>query len=59
LKNTGVRAYKGQTANLISSPDLLTAALQIHSEARHASEVQEDYAWTKRMDYAMIVADSI
>jgi hypothetical protein len=35
--DTGVRAYKGQAANLISTPDLLTAALQIHSvKARHA-----------------------
>lgn len=41
LEDTGVRAYKGQAANLISTPDLLTAALQIHSvEARHASEVR-------------------
>lgn len=41
FEDTGVRAYKGQAANLISKPDLLTAALQIHSvEARHASEVR-------------------
>ncbi len=41
LEDTGVRAYKGQAGNLISTPDLLTAALQIHSvEARHASEVR-------------------
>lgn len=41
FEDTGVRAYKGQAANLISTPDLLTAALQIHSvEARHASEVR-------------------
>ena len=41
FEDTGVRAYKGQAANLISAPDLLTAALQIHSvEARHASEVR-------------------
>ncbi|WP_306353394.1 ferritin-like domain-containing protein [Flavobacterium sp. '19STA2R22 D10 B1'] len=41
FEDTGVRAYKGQAANLISSPSLLTAALQIHSvEARHASEVR-------------------
>ncbi|MFB9078699.1 ferritin-like domain-containing protein [Flavobacterium procerum] len=38
FEDTGVRAYKGQAANLITTPDLLTAALQIHSvEARHAS----------------------
>lgn len=41
FEDTGVRAYKGQAANLISTPELLTAALQIHSvEARHASEVR-------------------
>lgn len=41
FEDTGVRAYKGQAANLISEPMLLTAALQIHSvEARHASEVR-------------------
>ncbi|MGK4566202.1 ferritin-like domain-containing protein [Flavobacterium sp. 3HN19-14] len=41
FEDTGVRAYKGQAGNLISTSDLLTAALQIHSvEARHASEVR-------------------
>lgn len=41
FEDTGVRAYKGQAANLMSNKDLLTAALQIHSvEARHASEVR-------------------
>ena len=41
FEDTGVRAYKGQAANLISEKDLLQAALQIHSvEARHASEVR-------------------
>lgn len=41
FEDTGVRAYKGQAANLISNNDVLTAALQIHSvEARHASEVR-------------------
>jgi hypothetical protein len=41
FEDTGVRAYKGQATNLISTPDLLTAALRIHSvEARHASEVR-------------------
>jgi hypothetical protein len=41
FEDTGVRAYKGQAANLISEDALLTAALQIHSvEARHASEVR-------------------
>ncbi|MDQ3394274.1 MAG: ferritin-like domain-containing protein [Bacteroidota bacterium] len=41
FEDTGVRAYKGQAANLMAEPELLTAALQIHSvEARHASEVR-------------------
>ncbi len=41
FEDTGVRAYKGQAANLISNGAVLTAALQIHSvEARHASEVR-------------------
>lgn len=41
FEDTGVRAYKGQAANLISSDAVLTTALQIHSvEARHASEVR-------------------
>jgi rubrerythrin len=41
FEDTGVRAYKGQAANLMENNDLLTAALQIHSvEARHASEVR-------------------
>lgn len=41
FEDTGVRAYKGQAGNLISTPDLLEYALQIHSvEARHASEVR-------------------
>ena len=41
FEDTGVRAYKGQAANLIGQGELLTAALQIHSvEARHASEIR-------------------
>ncbi|WP_242923382.1 ferritin-like domain-containing protein [Pontibacter liquoris] len=41
FEDTGVRAYKGQAANLVSNSDVLTAALQIHSvEARHASIVR-------------------
>lgn len=41
FEDTGVRAYKGQAGNLMSTPDLLQAALQIHSvEARHASMVR-------------------
>lgn len=41
FEDTGVRAYKGQAANLIDNNDILTTALQIHSvEARHASAVR-------------------
>ena len=43
LEDTGVRAYKGQAANLMAAEDkpLLEYALQIHSvEARHASVVR-------------------
>lgn len=40
FEDTGVRAYKGQAANLQGTP-YLTPALRIHSvEARHASEVR-------------------
>jgi hypothetical protein len=41
FEDTGVRAYKGQAPALIPYPDILTAALSIHSvEARHASIVR-------------------
>ncbi|HUQ96244.1 MAG TPA: ferritin-like domain-containing protein [Chitinophagaceae bacterium] len=41
FEDTGVRAYKGQAANLISNNGVLQAALQIHSvEARHASHIR-------------------
>ena len=41
FEDTGVRAYKGQAANLMGNKDVLTAALNIHSvEARHASHVR-------------------
>ncbi|HEY4651838.1 MAG TPA: ferritin-like domain-containing protein [Pontibacter sp.] len=41
FEDTGVRAYKGQAANLISNDAILTAALQIHSvEARHAAHIR-------------------
>lgn len=41
FEDTGVRAYKGQAANLMSNGAILTYALRIHSvEARHASEVR-------------------
>lgn len=43
FEDTGVRAYKGQAPNLMSSNAVLTAALQIHSvEARHASHIREE-----------------
>lgn len=39
--DTGVRAYKGGAANLISQKDILEAALNIHSvEARHSSRIR-------------------
>ena len=42
FEDTGVRAYKGRAAELISNNDVLTAALQIHSvEARHAAMVRK------------------
>lgn len=42
FEDTGVRAYKGQAGNLISSNVVLRAALRIHSvEARHAAHVRE------------------
>jgi rubrerythrin len=41
LEDTGVRAYKGQAANVKSNGDVLTAALNIHSvEARHAAHIR-------------------
>ncbi len=41
FEDTGVRAYKGQAGNLISSNEVLRAALRIHSvEARHAAHVR-------------------
>lgn len=42
-EDTGVRAYKGQAANLLAAkaPGILEAALRIHSvEARHASRIR-------------------
>lgn len=42
FEDTGVRAYKGQAGDLISSNEVLRAALRIHSvEARHAAHVRE------------------
>jgi len=41
FEDTGVRAYKGQAANLIGHNDALGPALRIHSvEARHACQVR-------------------
>lgn len=41
FEDTGVRAYKGQAANLMGYNNVLRAALRIHSvEARHASQVR-------------------
>lgn len=40
-EDTGVRAYKGQAANLMSNAVALESALRIHSvEARHASKIR-------------------
>lgn len=54
FEDTGVRAYKGQAANLMGHDDLLLAALKIHSvEARHAAEVRRlrgQKAWITRSD---------
>jgi hypothetical protein len=41
VEDTGVRAYKGQAANLMTQPTILETALRIHSvEARHASRIR-------------------
>ena len=40
-EDTGVRAYKGQAGNLMSSPTILEGALRIHSvEARHVARIR-------------------
>lgn len=42
FEDTGVRAYKGQVTNVMSSDIILSAAVRIHSvEARHASKVRQ------------------
>ncbi len=42
FEDTGVRAYKGQVTNLISSNVVLETAIRIHSvEARHASKIRQ------------------
>lgn len=57
LEDTGVKAYKGQAGNLITSSSLLTAALRIHSvEARHAAEIRRlrgVKAWDGAFDEAL------
>ncbi|GAB2570141.1 ferritin-like domain-containing protein [Spirosoma areae] len=41
FEDTGVRAYKGQAANLMNAPAILEVALQIHAtEAAHAANVR-------------------
>jgi hypothetical protein len=41
VEDTGVRAYKGQAANLMASPPILETGFRIHSvEARHASRIR-------------------
>lgn len=54
FEDTGVAAYKGQAANLLTSSSLLTAALRIHSvEARHAAEIRRlrgQKPWTGAFD---------
>ncbi|GAB4037655.1 ferritin-like domain-containing protein [Spirosoma gilvum] len=41
FEDTGVRAYKGQAANLMNAPAILQVALQIHAtEAAHAANVR-------------------
>ncbi|MBA2346688.1 MAG: ferritin-like domain-containing protein [Solirubrobacterales bacterium] len=41
FEDTGQRAYRGQAGALAGNPDILTAALTIHSvEARHAAQVR-------------------
>lgn len=64
FEDTGVRAYKGQAANLLGTGDVLTAALQIHSvEARHAAEVRRlrgSKAWiTGSMNTTAPAADAV
>jgi len=66
LEDTGVKAYKGQAGNLITSPTLLTAALRIHSvEARHAAEIRRirgvkpwDGAYDEPLSKAQVLAQA-
>ncbi|NEU09479.1 ferritin-like domain-containing protein [Flavihumibacter sp. R14] len=42
FEDTGVRAYKGQAAELLGAGEVLTSILKIHSvEARHASHIRQ------------------
>lgn len=42
FEETGIRAYKGGAPALMAQPDILTAALQIHSvEGRHAAKLRQ------------------
>ncbi len=54
FEENGVKAYKGQAGNLITSNSLLTAALRIHSvEARHTAEIRHlrgEKSWTGAFD---------
>ncbi len=54
FEDTGVRAYKGQAAYLMTDRDVLVSALRIHSvEARHAAQIRR-----LRGQKAWIVGDS-
>ncbi len=61
FEETGVKAYKGQAGNLITSSKLLTAALRIHLvEARHAAEIRRlrgEKAWTGAFDEPLTKAE--
>jgi rubrerythrin len=64
FEDTGVRAYKGQAANLMTNATVLQAALQIHSvEARHASEIRRlrgSKGWiTNAMNTTAPAADAV
>lgn len=60
FEDTGVRAYKGQAANLMGNKAVLTTALQVHSvEARHASQVRrmrEQKGWISANDRGTLPA---
>lgn len=60
FEDTGVRAYKGQAANLMGNKAVLTTALQVHSvEARHACQVRrmrEQKGWISGSDRGILPA---